>query len=316
MKKQAPKKETLKRENTLGLRNATKKKQVPVSKIQLSTHGPGSYQTTTFSLAYKIPSTRILGLLTPEADAQYGKLVGLQFSFREKTDDGWSLRQKIKFNKVYFKINPVNENESYFSMMELADVIQPGETFLIDENLNTQSGQIWSSLNNSFIVEDTDYAYQRLDFFPASGGIKFVFFTSSQLKSLTHFFGELIISGAQINLGRKLYHPPEKPKTFGGPRFTLKIEGAAPHPNWSNRKRRTQSILTTEAWDETTGEAALFGHPCPPVWETFHAVINEIVSDDPNNGAILMANFAKIWEDWQTWVLHISPSEYDGDYDN
>ncbi len=305
----------------------TKKPQfvTPNKTIQGPDPEPGPI-ITPFAIAYKIPSSKIEGLLVEDQDTDTSsrELIGLQIEFRTEVVDpeegsSWPLLPHLRLAQVYFNSAP-GLNGSYFERVDDFDgnhiQLTLEETYSVVVNQDPNSEEEWSSLVQFVPPPQTEtiQLYKKLDFYT---GIGFVYFSVGQLRFLTHFYNELIISGCQLNMGRKLHHPDLNAeiaeKRFPEGSFSLKIEGSGATSNI--RVNEGSDAKSRTVMNATEGADIAIGHPCPPKWETFLVTLGEIMGRYPNIN--LFALIPALWDDWNTYVVRVTGGEeVDNDPEN
>lgn len=274
------------------------------------------------AIAYKVPSSKFEALLPPDSpecpdtNTNAREVIGLQIEFREEVVDSngnssWPLLSHLRIAQVYFNSAP-RLGESYFERVDDFEGNQIQltleETFSVVLHEDADSGEEWSSLVQFVPPPQTETIrlFKKLDFYQ---GIGFVYFSVGQLRFLTHFYNELIISGCQLNMGRKLHHPDVNAeiaeKQFSEGSFSLKIEGSGSKSN--TRINESSSTRSRTVMSATEGADIAIGHPCPPKWETFLATLSEVIGRYPNIN--LFSLIPDLWDDWNTYVVHITGGE-------
>lgn len=247
---------------------------------------PGSGNTLTFkntgSIAYKIVTgaenkdeddeniwKKMLNPKLASDDSEKKPLIGLQIKF----DKGNAERPKV--TQLCFNIGP-SEKESYFFSgkysMELGDnmshdILEMPDA--IDNNISYT--EIYPT--NSAPASGNTKLYEKLDGYEP---IDFVFFPLDQLSAMTDLYKSLIISGSKISPGKKLSHRPQAnaaDRNYKKDYFTLKIEGNEPTSDWDSQNA---------TGPQEVGAAMLPGHPCPPDWQLFTAVLGAVYSKVSN----------------------------------
>lgn len=117
-------------------------------------------------------------------------------------------------------------------------------------------------LNELSLAEPKLRLYENLEFY--SHKIGFVFFSIDQLKPLINNFNNVIISGCQLNLGKKLGHEivlgSKESRKYDLSYFSLKLEAL---------DVKDGVVVDPDGDDLNELPGYAVGHPCPPHWHTF-----------------------------------------------
>ena len=128
--------------------------------------------------------------------------------------------------------------------------------------------------------------YEFLDFFDPNQNIDYVYFLSKQLRLICSASDKLIVSGGQLNFGKKLSHPQyEAIANFDDVYFTLKVEG----------EFETIPGVLNE-YDEVTD--VVLGHPCPPIWYNLRVLEQQAVELSGMSGQINADFFKELRDSW------------------
>ena len=274
-------------------------------------------------VAFKVERNKINDLLkkpsyaNPAIPDDY-HLIGLQVEFRKNMDDvdgAYMPLAQLQFTQIYFKESPTS-GESYFWRYSdlLGNKLDLDETMAIETDLQStepsyelDSYAATVQLPLGGPVNNNNFIQQRLDFYSPIG---YVYFPIGQLKFLTRFYHNLIFSGIQIKLGKRLSDTNQN-LPFRDAYFSLKIEGA---------DRRRYDIYNDDQHQRTFGSDSnseiaegsdiLFGHPCPPFWETFINVMGPIIGGSSNSDGLL-DDMQEIWEAWKVVITTTWPPAQD-----
>lgn len=266
------------------------------------------------ALAYEIASSSLEEFLIQprpvDPDPEKIKnLIGLQIEFKKKIvttrDTGtiisWQGLLNPKIVQLFFTKKP-DDGASYFERVETGIELKKLDTraVVVHPYEVINPGDEWSTLGsfNPPLFNNT-IVYSKLDFYK---NVRLVYFSLEHLKFLTFFYEKLVISGCQLNLGRKLHHTDlsaifEK-KIFLDDYFSLKIEGSELSPK--KLREDATTIVFTESETDATGTDVAIGHPCPPRWETFLAVFSNAMGRYPSadDTKELYAKLPGIWNAW------------------
>lgn len=273
---------------------------------------PGSGNTLTFkntgSIAYKIVTgaqnkdeddeniwKKMLNPKLASDDSEKKPLIGLQIKF----DEGNAECPKI--TQLCFDLNP-SDKESYFFSGNCSMELEDNMSHDIIEMPDSSDKTIFYtelSTKTSAPADTGAKLYKQLDGYE---DIDFVFFPLDQLKAMTDLYKSLIISGSKISPGKKLSHRPQAnaaDRNYKKDYFTLKIEGNEPTSDWDSQNA---------TGPQEVGAAMLPGHPCPPDWQLFTAVLGAVYSKVSNGGRQPFDPklINKIRVSFQTQVVHVA----------
>lgn len=242
---------------------------------------PGSGNSLTLiktgSIAYKIDTgnsdwVKILDPQKTSNDPKNQPLIGLQVKFNKGAVTAPEITQ------LCFDIKP-SDGKSYFIPGACSIILQDSTSYDIIEKPDSADKTILYaelSLTTSAPAAAGTNLYKQLDGYE---DIDFVFFPLDQLSAMSDLYKYLIISGSKISPGRKLSHRPQAlttDKIYEEDYFSLKIEGSEP-TGWDSQN----AIGPQEA-----GAAMLPGHPCPPDWQLFTAVMGAVYSKVANPSVV------------------------------
>ncbi len=201
-------------------------------------------------------------------------LIGLQVKFNKGTVKAPEITQ------LCFDINP-SDGTSYFIPGACSIVLEDSAAYDILEKPDSADKTILyaelSPTTSAPAAAGTNL-YKQLDGYE---DIDFVFFPLDQLSAMTDLYKCLIISGSKISPGRKLSHRPQAltaDKIYEEDYFSLKIEGSEPTSGWGSQNA---------TGPQEAGAAMLPGHPCPPDWQLFTAMMGAVYSKVSNSGVVL-----------------------------
>lgn len=252
-----------------------------VGDTSVQSGGPGSSGNTvlllkTGSIAYKIDTgnsdwEKILDPQKTSNDPKNQPLIGLQVKFDRGTVNAPEITQ------LCFDIKP-SDGKSYFIPGACSIILEDSASYDIVEKPDSADKNILyaelSSTTSAPAAAGTNL-YKQLDGYK---DIDFVFFPLDQLSAMTDLYTCLIISGSKISPGRKLSHRPQAltaDKIYEEDYFSLKIEGSEPTSGWDSQNA---------TGPQEAGAAMLPGHPCPPDWQLFTAMMGAVYSkvSDPS----------------------------------
>lgn len=108
-------------------------------------------------------------------------------------------------------------------------------------------------------IQSSSKIYEGLDGYTKDPDIRSVFFTVDEISSLSNFYDELILSGCEVKLKRKLSNEANSQnKTYKSSYFTLKIEG-------SGLNSKYKGMIS----EDDLSPGFIIGPHCPPVWRSF-----------------------------------------------
>jgi hypothetical protein len=247
------------------------------------------FSTPPPAIAYEVSSAGMLIALTPDSTYADKDFTGLRIEFRDT--DG--LINFPKVFQVYFDPQAdTNQPESYFLKKETNLKLATSLAKKIE--IHNDSDGEWSSIAGPYIPPSPDGEdYRLLDYFDES--IDFVYFPAGQVRFLCESFDNLIISGSQISMGRKLHHPDYAMGMKKHPEncFTLKIEG-------QGLKEHVSVEQGSGDAEDSKGADTALGHPCPPKWQQFMSVLEPVLLRHPG----LAAQVRQIWNGWQKFTMH------------
>lgn len=247
------------------------------------------------AIAYKVDSSFILALLTP--DTNLGELIGLQIEFKRTVDSNFP---NLKIYQLYFKQYPGNNNPYFYKKDTGAELtIQHSWPVLVSVGMVEQEELELSCLGESQYIGSIEtgfnpqQVYTKLDSY--KNDIDLVYFPIEHLIFLTHLYKKLTISGCELNLGRKLAHNQvgNTPQIPYVPCFSLKMEG-------SGLNSPSVIINLSPTIDEVVGPNIVVGHPCPPAWESFKAVFSARMAryPDQKDKESLLKLLPALWKSW------------------
>lgn len=262
-------------------------------------------------VAFKVPQyfmSELIGI--DDVSPDQSNLIGLQFELKNPQivlqpwppiDLSQWFPPYLAIYKVYYD-SSVGPNENPFSRSPENDssitIGNGGNIYVINEDqepytLSDIPLNLMDILNVPIILNGNPLNEFNLDYYDSNDRTAYVYFTIDQIEPLVRSFSEIVISGAEMTLGKKLgvaIYSLENGWIYPETAFTLKMEGAG------------AAGLGLNDTSGVRGPAVTLGQPCPPDWYTFNIVFNNLRRQHPNEN-LHYVNLLKSW----IQAIHIGP---------